>query len=198
MKLSALLEATKKKTKPTEAQKALAKATRAAVAAGKAAIAARTTVKPEVTPEKKVTINHASLMKIAEECRKKMGVSGQAKFGDCEPVSFAIAKALSRLVPDIKVVDGNWAGTITTKASARGHVWCYIPSMKLVIDATHDQFNAGTKIIITEWDPNDHENDNPCDRNDKNCIKYKKIDFYADHLLKKYISEPEFNSISVL
>ena len=174
MKLSTLLEAAKKKAKTP----------------------AKAKVAPK--PEKKITINETTLRKIAEECRAKIIGSGQAKFGDCESVSFAIAKALSRLVKDIKVVDGNWAGTISTKASARGHVWCYIPSMNLIIDATQDQFNAGTKIIITEWNPNDPDNDSPCERGDKNCIKYRKLDFYADHLLKGYFNDPEFKDIEVL
>ena len=144
-----------------------------------------TKAKVVTKPEKKITINEITLLKIAEVCRTKIIGSRQAKFGDCEPVSFAIAKALSRLVPDIKVADGFWRGEFSNGGSARGHVWCYIPSKRIIIDASHDQFNKDTKIKIIDENHEDFEN-------------YSLDTYYRDDLLKKYITEPEFADIEVL
>lgn len=140
------------------------------------------TSKREVST-KKTTLSDKDLIKISEDCRKKIIGSRPSKFGDCENVSLAIAKALISIYPDIKVADGRWDGKVSKDVSARGHVWCFIPSKKLIIDGTHDQFNSETRI-------------NVIDENNENFEKYVVIDYYNN--FTRFFTDKEFEGIKPL
>ena len=151
---------------------------------------AKSTVKKATTTPKSV-----NLEKVAEDCRSKLIGSRQSKFGDCEPVSIAIAKSLFNIYPDIKIIDGFWHGDSSVEDDLkkekkdrnakipRGHVWCFIPSKNLIVDGTHDQFNKETRVNIIDSNHEDFE-------------YYSKIEEYRN--ISKFFSDPEFKKITTL
>ncbi len=112
----------------------------------------KTITKKSTTKITKTLSTDKDFIKIAEECRKKIIGTRVAKFVDCEDVSIAIAKALIKLFPSIMVIDGRYDGRVSEKVSARGHVWCYLPSKQMIIDGTHDQFNPEIRVNIIHND----------------------------------------------
>jgi hypothetical protein len=104
--------------------------------------------------------------------------SNSAKFGDCENVSIAISKILFSFYPDIQMIDGRYEGC--TNAIARCHVWCYIPSKKIMIDGTFDQFNPRKKFQILK-------------SNNPEFFNYKELNHYTN--IPRFFNELMFNNI---
>ncbi len=67
--------------------------------------------------------------------------------GDCIPVSTAVHEALTNRYPDAQMMEGAY---FRNREENEGwlHTWVEIPSQRLYVDATHDQFDGGDPIYI--------------------------------------------------